>query len=38
MPVSLSNAFVLYLGSSSASFSTASSASGLSEIAERLYA
>jgi hypothetical protein len=38
MPTSLSNAFVLYLGSDSASFSTASSASGLSEVADRLYA
>jgi len=37
MPVSLNNAFVLYLGSNSASFSTASSSSGLSEVAERLY-
>lgn len=38
MPASLNNAFVLYLGSNSASFSTASSVSGLSEVAERLYA
>ena len=38
MPVSLNNAFVIYLGSSSASFSTASSAGGLSEVVDRVYA
>ena len=38
MPVSLSNAFVLYLGSSSASLSTSSAAGGLSEVAGYLYA
>lgn len=38
MPASLSNAFVLYLGSSSASFSSSSGASGMSEVATYLYA
>lgn len=38
MPVSLSNAFVIYLGSSSASFTTASTVSGFSEVTEYLYA
>ena len=37
MPVTLSNAFVMYLGSSSVSLSTATSASGLSETAGYLY-
>ena len=38
MPVSLSNAFVVYLGSASASFSASGSASGLSEAVGYLYA
>ena len=38
MPASLSNAFVLYLGSSSASFSSSSSLSDVSEVANYLYA
>ena len=38
MPATLSNAFVLYLGSSSASLSTSSSVSGLSEVTDYLYA
>jgi len=38
MPASLSNAFVLYLGSASASFSSSGSVSGLSEVADYLYA
>ena len=38
MPVSLSNAFVIYLGSSSASFSTSSSVSGISEVIQYMYA
>ena len=38
MPVSLSNAFVIYLGSSSAAFSSSSSVSGLSEAVSNLYA
>ena len=38
MPTSLSNAFVIYLGSSSASFSSSSAVSGISEVTEYLYA
>ena len=38
MPVSLNNAFVLYLGSTSASFSSSGSVSGLSETVNYLYA
>ena len=38
MSASLSNAFVLYLGSSSASFSSSASVSGISEVANCLYA
>ena len=38
MPCNLSNAFVMYLGSSSASFSTSSSVpSGLSEVVSGMY-
>jgi len=38
MPVSLSNAFVIYLGSNSISFSTANSVSGVDEVTSYLYA
>ena len=38
MPASLSNAFVLYLGSTSAAFSSSASVSGVSEVANYLYA
>ena len=38
MPVSLSNAFVIYLGSNSVSFSAASTISGVSEVSTYLYA
>ena len=38
MPVSLSNAFVIYLGSSSAAFSTSNTVSGLSETVNCLFA
>jgi hypothetical protein len=38
MPAILSNAFVLRLGSSSASLSASSSVSGLSEVTDYLYA
>ena len=37
MPASLSNAFVIYLGTNSSSFSSSSSANGLSEVANYLY-
>lgn len=38
MPTSLSNAFVIYLGSNTAAFSSASSVSGVTEVAEYLFA
>ena len=38
MPASLSNAFALYLGSTSASFSSSGSVNGVSEVADYLYA